>query len=305
MVDDRFNPWALDQALICFLAALCLHALIVAAALYWPANSRLKPNLSLPMLNLTQMTIGSKKAAPVEQNPPVQAAESAESKSEEVYTPVTPETLTPAVQENDPAPVPKIADLKPDIPAEQSKAVDIPKVEDTPKLDEPKPVEKPKPVERPKPAEKPKPASADVLRRALMQAEQDESKDLLAAALSSAKAEQDNDNPESSGTGDAYSEFLGDGVGVLASYRDSVISRIKPHFFTRPRNDGKIFEIWIILDIAENGNVTKVTVVKPSEDSTFEQNIMRAIKDAGVMEPPPNPEEQRLPIIFTSDMFAG
>jgi protein TonB len=287
-VINRFKTEGLTvQTLFSFLAALCLHGLLVAAALYWPANSAYKPALNLPVLNLTQMTIGRKAPQP-------QKNKAAPEVKKEAAAPVAPVTpASPAAPEAEPVPVPKI---------EETKAVEPIKQEDTAKpAEQPKPVEKP--VEKPKPVAKPTPTPSEVLSNALRQAEQDTKKDLLAAALNSAR--EDSDKQNDADGGDTYSEFLGDGVGVLAMYRDSVISRIKPHFTTRPRADGKIFEIRVIIDIAEDGTVTKVIVVMPSEDSTFDQNLLRAIDEAGVMEPPPGADEQRVPVIFTSDMFGG
>ncbi|MDR1241975.1 MAG: TonB family protein [Deltaproteobacteria bacterium] len=280
--------------LLSFLAALCLHALIAALAVYWPVNSRYKPNLNLPVLNLSQMTIGGK-APPVKSDPePTETA---------ALPPVAP--TPPATQEDNPALVPKMESLG---QTEQQEALrteaPVEAVAPEKPADPPKPADKPKPADRPGAEVKPRPAAKpgpeEILRRELEQAR-------LLAAIESARAESavEDDKRNATAQGSSYSEFLGDGVGVLAGYRESVISRIKPHFITRPRADGKVFEMRVILDIAENGTVTRVTVVSPSEDSTFDQNVMRAINDAGAMEPPPSSADQRVPLIFTSDMYIG
>jgi TonB family protein len=281
--------------LLSFLAALCLHALIATFAVYWPVNSRYKPNLNLPVLNLSQMTIGGK--APVLKPDPAPPESRAETAVPPPVAPVTPEA--------DPALVPKIESLgqtgqqdklRTETPVGPEKPAEQPK---------PEPAVTPKPEVKPKPEAKPRPAvrpnSEEILRRELEQTR-------LLAAIESARAEsavEDENRRNASARGNSYSGFLGDGVGVLAGYRESVISRIKPHFITRPRADGKVFELRVILDIAENGTVTRVTVVTPSEDSTFDQNVLRAINDAGAMEPPPSADDQRVPLIFTSDMYIG
>lgn len=292
---DRFKSASLEGSmLLSFLAALCLHALIAALAVYWPVNSRYKPNLNLPVLNLSQMTIGGK-APPVKSDPePTETA---------ALPPVAP--TPPATQEDNPALVPKMESLG---QTEQQEALrteaPVEAVAPEKPADPPKPADKPKPADRPGAEVKPRPAAKpgpeEILRRELEQAR-------LLAAIESARAESavEDDKRNATAQGSSYSEFLGDGVGVLAGYRESVISRIKPHFITRPRADGKVFEMRVILDIAENGTVTRVTVVSPSEDSTFDQNVMRAINDAGAMEPPPSSADQRVPLIFTSDMYIG
>ena len=92
----------------------------------------------------------------------------------------------------------------------------------------------------------------------------------------------------------------GDGIGILGDYIDSVRSRIKPYLTTRPRADGRIFETRVRLDIAEDGTITKATILESSGDAAFDSDVMRAIREAGKMEPPQLPEHRSLTIPFNS-----
>jgi colicin import membrane protein len=251
--------------LLSFVAALALHGAVFALFWFYPQLfPQRKVDLSLPTLSLSQVTIGRKAPEP---SPPVPVAE------EQTPEPPAPPPQPPEPPAPDPAPVTPLPEPKPE-----------PKPEPQPEP-RPEPVQpKPKPKPAPKPAG---PSSDEILRRALEQ-------NALEAALSSAEA----DSRLSSAVGDAD----GDGVGILGTYRDSCISRIRPHFTTRPRADGKIFEMKVILDIADDGTVSDVVVVERSADPTFDENVLRAIAEAGTMERPPSRALRRLPIVFNSNM---
>lgn len=252
--------------LLSFVAALALHGAVFALFWFYPQLfPQRKVDLSLPTLSLSQVTIGRK--APEPAPPP----------SVPVTEEQTPEPPPPPPPEPEPEPVTPLPEPKPE-----------PKPEPQP---EPRTAPRPEPVQpkpKPKPAPRPAgPSSDEILRRALEQ-------NALEAALSSAEA----DSRLASAEGDAE----GDGVGILGTYRDSCISRIRPHFTTRPRADGKIFEMKVILDIADDGTVSDVVVVERSADPTFDENVLRAIAEAGKMERPPSRALRRLPIVFNSNM---
>lgn len=189
---------------------------------------------------------------------------------------------TPAVG-HDASPPPQVA---------ESDAVQVPKIDELEK--QPAPVD-----ETPKPSDD----------------------DLLAAALAGAKAEAKVE-PKISGGQSLLDEALksagsaaktekiitgesGSGVGVIALYEEVVAMQIRRNFFTRPYADGRVYEVVVLVEIADNGNLLRASVVVPSGDPTLDANVLRAIREVGVFEPPPGNKAQKLEIPFSSDIYAG
>ncbi|MCL1916600.1 MAG: TonB C-terminal domain-containing protein [Desulfovibrionaceae bacterium] len=92
----------------------------------------------------------------------------------------------------------------------------------------------------------------------------------------------------------------GDGIGYYGIYVDSVISRIRPHFTIPPRSDNREFELIARLEIAEDGSIVRVQVLRTSGNSVFDANVLRAIREAGKMEPPLSREVYELNLVFNS-----
>jgi TonB family protein len=162
----------------------------------------------------------------------------------------------------------------------------------------PEPVPEPLPEPPPAPARvrtPPAPDSEAVLRAALQEARKQDAPD-AGSILSEALDEARRDEVLLSGA-------HGDGIGYYGLYLESVVARIRPHFTTSPRSDNKVFDLVARLEIAGDGSITKVTVLRPSGDSAFDANVLRAIREAGKMEPPLNLEARQLEITFNSQLF--
>lgn len=254
-----------------FGASLFLHLGLVFTILFAPSGKPVKIDLDSPIMTLTQVTIGA--AGPKATAPP------------------------PAAPKPAPAPPPPA-------PAATAEAVPVPKIEEVQKQAEDPP--KPKPAkEAPKEPEKTGPTDEELLTAALAGAQTDAKsppkvsggQSILDAALSSAGTDA---KAEKTVTGEG-----GDGIGIVGTYADSIISRVRPHFTIRPHTDSRVYVVVVLLEIAEDGNLLKATVKAPSGDPLLDANVLRAIREAGKFEPPPSRDLRKMEIPFTSDIYAG
>lgn len=150
-------------------------------------------------------------------------------------------------------------------------------------------------------AEKKRKAAEEKKRKAAEAAAKAE-EETLRKALEAAQQKSAETNPHGTGGGG------GDGVGILGVYTDSVSSRIRPHLTTRPRSDGQVFHLTVRITIADDGTIVDAKIVEPpsgSGDKTFDANVLRAIREAGKMEPPPSPQYKQLDVPFNSNMTGG
>jgi protein TonB len=255
------------------LFSFCLHAIFLLAIFFAPRADPPRFKLDLPVINLSRVTIGSDAPPSQEQTPAAEAVEPAGD-----VPPVAPE-------EQNPAPLP--------VPA----AMPVPEVRP-----EPAPEAAEKTVEPVSPGDEAllREAFADARRAASPQPKLSGGRSVLDQALADALAEA-----KKTGSGGVFSGEKGDGFGYKGVYLESVISRIRPHFITRPRSDGKVFEMTARLEIADDGSISKITVLKPSGDGIFDANVLRAIRAAGKMEPPLSRAVRRLDITFNSQLLTG
>jgi TonB family protein len=254
-----------------FALSLCLHGLVVLAVFFAPRPEIARMNLDLSALNLIQVTIGASLPSQPEAETPAPATEPA--------PPPAPPAAEPAV------PVPRLEELTP-----------------APEPDAP-PASKPEAVPEPRPT--PRPSDEDILREAFADARREAkpasradggrtvADNALSDALSDARKR----------AGPVVSGAAGDGIGYYGTYLDSVISRVRRHFVTRPRSDGKIFEMTVFMEITDDGTVKTVRVLKSSGDGIFDGNVLRAIHQAGKMEPPRRKDVRRLEIVFNSQLM--
>ena len=246
------------------LAALCLHGLIMAALLYVPASKSAVIDLSLPMFSLRNVTMVTEEMRNAPEAPDFPAP-----------TALLPEAApkTPAV------PIPEIAEV------EKEAEKPVPEPEPMPKAElEPEPV----------PEKTPEQLLAEALNEAKREAKPEPADKHDSSALAEALAEALADTAKSGGNG------AGTGKYVTATYRDYVESRIHERLTVTPRSDGKAFELRIVLGIAKDGTITKVTILTPSGNSGFDSRVLRAIREAGKMPPPPNANSEQLEILFNS-----
>ncbi|MDR2051426.1 MAG: TonB C-terminal domain-containing protein [Deltaproteobacteria bacterium] len=281
-----------------------LHGTVVLLIFFMPAPAPLRLNMDLPILNLSRVSIGSSAPAAEESLPPSPKPEPTPEPAP-IPEPI-PEPAPEQIPEPTPEPTPEPAPIPEPIPEPVPEPAPAPILEPVPipgPLPEPIPEPAPEPTPEPAPEA---PSEEDILKAAFAEASRTAKppprvsggRSMLEQALSEARA-------EAGKGGDVVSGERGDGVGYYGTYRDSVISRVREHFITRPRSDGKIFEMTVVMEIADDGSVTKVNVVKPSGDGTFDLNVLRAIREAGKMEPPLRAEVKNLEIVFNSQLIGG
>lgn len=274
-----------------FLAAFCVHALLVVLLIFAPTPPPVQVDLGLPTINLTQYVLPGEAPGKAEEGPKDEPAPLPEAqKPDETPAPVAPET-TPE-PEVAPAPVETVPVIPTPIP---------------PIPTEPTPASTPEPEVAPKAETKPEPtlSDAEILRRAMAEATQAAvstpapkprtSADILAEAMAANRS----DAARHGGTGGSGG---GDGSYISGTYRESVISFIQPRITTRPRADGKVYEMTVLLEIADDGTIVKMTVTRPSGDSAFESHVLRAIRETGKVLPPPRKDLKKVEIVFTSLM---
>lgn len=266
------------------LVAICLHAMVVIGFMFAPAMApRELIDLSLPTIDLSEFVLPGPETMPEgdEDLPPLPVQEAA------------PEE-TPAQAATAPEEVPVI--VPPVIP---ESATPIPPIEDVTKPEEVVPAQAEVPEEKPEEAPL---SDEDILRKAMQDAastaEQNApparrtSEDILAAALAA--------NTRVAGRQGGSSE--GSGSYIRGTYLESVMATIQPYLTTWGRSDGKAFELVAILDIAPDGTILKVTIKQPSGNSTFDSNVLRAVREAGKVVPPPTRSLRKLEVPFSSVM---
>lgn len=158
-----------------------------------------------------------------------------------------------------------------------------------------------------------KTADADAKKKAKGEADAKAARDkkILDDALRQALLEAGGDDsgaggttPGATGTG-TVGLGSGDGVGVLGSYVDSCVSRIRPNFTTSPRADHKVFTVQVRIEVAPDGRIIDAAVVSPSGDGAFDASVIQAVRVTEYLERPPRPQDQRVTLTFNSDMTSG
>lgn len=282
----------MQSRLLSIILSLCLHAGVIAVALFWPASAPLPVDLTAPVIDIDIFTIGRPGTAPVK----VPAAPSAPPQA-----PAKPAAPPPPAPETPVAP-PQAPETPVPPPAKpEARPVPIPeKPEEAPKPEPSKP-EPPKP-EPPKPApskpqpQKPREKPEDVLRRALGDLDsQRESGDALARALGDMRSAQNaQGNEEADGPGGSG----GDGIGVVGSYMQSLVSRIKPNWEYAGRADRRNPTAVAEIRIAGDGTILEALIVTSSGDNAFDGSVLKAIRDTVRVEPPPSPDLARVRVPF-------
>lgn len=97
----------------------------------------------------------------------------------------------------------------------------------------------------------------------------------------------------------------GDGMGVLGSYTDSIISRVRPNWSWPGRTDRKNFTAVVNIKIDASGEIKGARVVSSSGNAFFDATVMRAVAATERLEPPPSPELMDIDISFTPEALGG
>lgn len=297
----------------------CLHAGVVAAALFWPVSQRPVVDLTAPVIDIDVFTIGRPGALSAPKDVTTPSRPSAPPKSLTAPT-EPPKTLAPPPDMR----TSKKPQMRPDVQAvpipPQDRPVDPPKelekpIEPLKELEKPieppkepeRPIEPPKEPEKPveppkepeKPAEKaakppkkqtrpqrPRKSSDDILREALADLSPGDA-DPLASALRDLGA-----------AGDDQAGEGGDGVGLVGSYMQSLVSRIKPNWEYAGRADRRNPTAVVAISIAADGTIIDVVVVTSSGDPAFDGSVIKAVRDTSRVEPPPTPDLARVHVPF-------
>ncbi len=253
-----------------FLFSLCLHTGVIALAFFLPQGAPPLVDLTAPVIDIGIYTIGKPGAAPTAPVAPTAPQAPA----------VPPATPPPAPPVEPPKPVEAPTPIDPPKPVELAKPVEPPKP-----VAPPKPVEQPKPVEPPKPTTPAKPApprrSAD---------------DILNAALGDLKSLVS--DPDGTAGGDGPGGSGGDGIGLVGSYMQSLVSRIKPHWEYGGRADRRNPTAMVHISIARDGTILEAAISQSSGDAAFDGSVLKAVRDTIRVEPPPTPDLRQVQVPF-------
>ncbi len=291
----------MDQSrFLSFLLSLCLHAGIFAAALFWPAGSRPLVNLNATVIEVTQYTIGAPGARATAPKP----AEKPAAPQAKPETPQVPETKPdPPKAPEKPLKAPEKPEVKPEAPKAPEKPIAVKKE------DAPKPANATKPVAAApkKPAEKPEDAIKKALgdigkgQPAAKPSGRAPSAGSVADALGAFKKAGAGDGDTGTGPGGSG----GDGVGILGTYQQSLVSRIRPFWEYAGRADRKNPMAIARIRIAKDGTIQGATIEKSSGDAAFDGSVLKAIQDTGKVEAPPTPQLMDITLGFAYESLAA
>ena len=291
-----------------FFLSLCLHAAVIAAALFWPESSRPPVDLNMPMLDLNLTTIGKPGARAVQ---PV-AKPVPDTPKTAPEAPQTPpdKPIAPPAEAKKPDPVPVKPDVKP-VPA-PTPPPDAKPISETPQKIEP-PVNATKTAQPdPKPVAKPAEKPEDVLKKALGDLGKNAPKAPAGPSgrpdpnsVKNALGDFKKSGSGSDASGDGPGGEGGDGIGVVGSYQQSLASRIKPYWEYAGRADRKNPTAVVTISIAKDGSIIDAALAQSSGDAAFDGSVIKAVKDTGKVEPPPTPNLMKVNITFAYEALAA
>lgn len=284
-----------------FFLSLCLHAGVIALALFWPQSSSPLVDLDSPVIDIGIYTIGRPGTAPSNLATAPTAPPKTPAAPPETPRP-KPEAPKPPQDTATPVPSPPV---KPEPPAKPEPAtVPIPQPEDQPKPEPPKPEpSKPEPSkpEPPKASPKPEPpkrSADDVLRAALGDLKRTPDPGSVDHAL----GELQNAGGEGK-TGTGPGGQGGDGIGLVGSYMQSLVSRIKPNWEYAGRADRRNPTAVVSIEIAKDGSIMDVAIVTSSGDPAFDGSVLKAVRDTIRVEPPPTPDLMKVRVPFAYEVI--
>ncbi len=311
-----------QERLPSFLVSLCLHLALFALVLFWPGPSIPPYDPTHTTIHTGIITIGkegksvasARKNTPQPQRGPETPQNVVEKPKVEQQKPeVAPvPTKDPVQQKAEVKPVEKAPDAVP-IPKEPDK----PKVQNaTAKAPETKtqnatakaPETKPQNASKPAPKEDLSKALADMQRQAgtrggarsgASSGDASGKGQDLSSALADLGKDVGGSGNDAYGTGPGGRG--GDGVGLLGSYQDSIVSRVKPNWAWPGRTDRRNFIAIVNVKIAADGTIKDVRIISSSGNSYFDSTVVRAVVATKRLEAPPKPEYMDMDISFNSN----
>jgi TonB family protein len=306
------------EQLSSFLLSLCLHLAVLVLALFWPASKAAMEEPHQGRLVSGIVTIGkegktlsgSRQAIP-------EAAKGRPDRLQPIEKPLAepPVKSVPKVAAADrPEPRPELRPIEKPLEKILPDAVPIPK----------KPEKAPAPqtanagkVETPVKAnqgkEQPK-KSGDIITSSLnslskeMEAGKGKSSGRgasggkgqdLSSALRDLSKELGSSGAAESGLGPGGDG--GDGHGVLASYQDSIISRVSSNWSWPGRTDRKKYTTVVNIQIDSDGSIKNARIVSSSGNAYFDATVLQAVAATNNLEPPPRADCSDIDIRFTPE----
>ena len=256
-----------------FLSSLCLHATVVGLLFLAPRDTKPMITLDGDMV-VQQVTIGGpapRGIAPQPEAPqkPVEAPAKPQEMPQKPPEPVlAPEAPEPAMPPEIPEPPKKAPEpvLPPEVIAPISEAV----------------------IEPPRNATRPPPV-ADPVGSALGEFGKNQPRTPPARRANANSIADALGDFLRSVAGDDDSGGSGDGAGILGTYQQSLVSRIKPHWEYGGRTDRRNPQAMVRIYISPDGAIRDAKVEQSSGDAAFDGSILKAIRDTGRVEPPPTP----------------
>ncbi len=290
---------------VSFIISLCLHAGIIALALFLPQGEP-PVDLTGPVIDIGIYTIGSPGTAPTRMAP-APAPAVPQGRPEAPRPPQTPPQAQPDVPKppqdtSKPEPAPVKPEPVPVPPPKPEPAPEKPEPDpvpipqpDAPKAPEPPKPETPKPPDKPAPeTAKPGPSRPSTPARPGRPAKSAD--DILREALGDLKGQTP--DPDSTTEGGGPGGQGGDGIGIVGSYMQSLVSRIKPNWEAPPRADRRNPTALVSISIGRDGTILEAAIVTPSGDAAFDGSVLKAVYDTVRVEPPPTPDLMRVQVPF-------
>ena len=103
---------------------------------------------------------------------------------------------------------------------------------------------------------------------------------------------------EGNDAGDGPGGSGGDGIGLVGSYMQSLVSRIKPNWEYAGRADRRNPTAVVRIAIAGDGTIIDAEIVTSSGDAAFDGSVVKAVRDTIRVEPPPTPDLARVQVPF-------
>lgn len=119
----------------------------------------------------------------------------------------------------------------------------------------------------------------------------------LSGALDDLKKQAGSAGDGDSGSGPGGSG--GDGIGILGSYRDSVVSRVRPNWTYVEGADRTNYTAEVQIRIAADGAIEGARFISESPSRLFNQSVLAAIEITKFLEPPPSPDLMDITIRFS------
>lgn len=318
----------------CFFLSLCLHALVVALVIFWPAGVRQEPVRGAMVAGMVTLGKAGKasqegrraipKADGSQRQKKGSALEKPRNEGQEAKRTAAVESPEKPQPRPEVKPVPKPSPEKTAPPETPSDAIPIPKDVEAPKAEkkktEKKDTDAPSPDSERKRQPETAPKEQDV-NKALADLDKQVGKEHgksgggkkagsqkgdgqdLSSVLADLGKSLGGAGDDNAGSGPGGSG--GDGYGVLGAYQDSVISRVRPNWSWPGRTDRRSYTAVVNIRIDAKGAIQNVRMVSSSGNNFFDATVIRALNATENLEPPPHPDFMDMNISFTPEALSG